>query len=348
MLLHGILPPMTTPFYPDGSVYFKKLESNVERYSRTPVTGIVVLGSTGEVVMLSDDERRDVLKVAHDAAAANKVLLAGTGAESVKETLKLTEYAAAVGYDLALVRTPHYYRGQMKPANLLTFYRTVADQSPLPVLLYNVPPCTAYDLPAEIVIELAEHPNIVGLKESGGEVEKVRRMVEGTRHIKHTAAVTETFEAVTPRMLKAARPEAGSLVQLTEAKPSSSSVTVVSGLKTRSKEVGFQVLVVAAHKLEVSLEAGAVGAVLGFANPAPTACYEIYAAWKEGDFALAREKQGRITKAATRVAVEFGIPGIKYAMDFNGYFGGTPRSPLLPLTGEQRSEVEGLLAGVRN
>jgi 4-hydroxy-2-oxoglutarate aldolase len=347
MLLQGILPPVTTPFYPDGSVYFKKLESNVERYSRTPVTGLVVLGSTGEVVMLSDEERRDVLKVARDAAGANKVLLAGTGAESVRETLKFTEYAAAAGYDLALVRTPHYYRNQMKPANMLNFYRTVADQSPLPVLLYSVPPCTAYDLPVEVIIELAEHPNIVGLKESSGDVEKVRKMVEGTKHIKHTATVTETFEAVTPRMIKAAEKN---LVQLTglDLKPSSASVSVVGGVKTRKKEVGFQVLVGAAQKLEPSLQAGAVGAVLGFANPAPTACYEIYAAWKEGDHALAREKQDRITKAAARVASEFGIPGIKYAMDFNGYFGGTPRSPLLPLTGEQREEVESLLASIRN
>jgi 4-hydroxy-2-oxoglutarate aldolase len=347
MLLQGILPPVTTPFYPDGSVYFKKLESNVERFSRTPVTGLVVLGSTGEVVMLSDEERREVLKVARDAAGANKVLLAGTGAESVRETLKLTEYAAAVGYDLALVRTPHYYRGQMKPANMLNFYRTVADQSPLPVLLYSVPPCTAYDLPVEVIVELAEHPNIVGLKESSGDVEKVRKMVEGTRHIKHTATVTETFDAVTPRMIKAAE---RNLVQLSgvELKPSSSSVSVIGGVKTRKKEVGFQVLVGAAQKLEPSLQAGAVGAVLGFANPAPTACYEIYAAWKEGDQALAREKQERITKAAGRVASELGIPGIKYAMDFNGYFGGTPRSPLLPLTGEQRAEVESLLASVRN
>jgi 4-hydroxy-2-oxoglutarate aldolase len=347
MLLQGILPPVTTPFYPDGSIYFKKLESNVERYSRTPVTGLVVLGSTGEVVMLSDEERRDVLKAARDAAGPNKVLLAGTGAESVRETLKLTEYAATVGYDLALVRTPHYYRGQMKPANMLNFYRTVADQSPLPVLLYSVPPCTAYDLPIEVIIELAEHRNIVGLKESSGDVEKVRQLVEGTRHIKYTATVTETFEAVTPRMIKAAESK---LVQLAgvELKPSSSSVSVVGGIKTRPKEVGFQVLVGAAQKLEPSLQAGAVGAVLGFANPAPTACYEIYAAWKEGDHALAREKQERITKAAGRVASEFGIPGIKYAMDFNGYFGGTPRSPLLPLTGEQRSEVESLLASVRN
>lgn len=350
MLLQGILPPMTTPFYPDGGVYFKKLESNVERYSRTPIAGLVVLGSTGEVVMLSDDERRDVLKVARDAAGANKVLLAGTGAESVTETLKLTEYAAAVGYDVALVRTPHYYRGQMKPPNLLAFYRTVADSSPLPVMLYNVPPCTAYDLPVEVVIELSEHPNIIGLKESGGDVEKVRRMVEGTRHIKHSATVTETFDAVTPRMLKAAEADPGTLVQLggMEARPSSSSVSVLSGLKTRQKEVGFQILVGAAHKLEPSLQAGAVGAVLGFANPAPTACYEIYAAWKEGDSALARDKQERITKAAIRIAVEMGIPGTKYAMDFNGYFGGMPRLPLLPLTGEQKLEVERLLASVRN
>src|SRR5579863_5604835 len=110
MLLHGIIPPITTPFYPDGNVYFKKLEHNVERYSKTPVAGMVVLGSTGEVVMLSDQERRDVLKTAREAAAPNKVLIAGTGMESAAETLRLTEYAAEVGYDVALVRTPHFYR----------------------------------------------------------------------------------------------------------------------------------------------------------------------------------------------------------------------------------------------
>src|ERR1044071_4740900 len=203
MLLHGIFPPITTPFYPDGNVYFKKLEANVERYSRTPIAGIVVLGSTGEAIMLSDQERRDVLKTAHNAAAPNKVLVAGTGIESATETLKLTEYAAEVGYDVVLVRTPHFYRSQMQPANMLAFYRFVADRSPLPVMIYSVPPFTAYDIHAEVVIELAEHPNIVGIKESGGDVEKVRRMVEGTRHIKRSATVTETFDAVTPRMLKA-------------------------------------------------------------------------------------------------------------------------------------------------
>src|SRR5580658_5006211 len=203
MLLHGIFPPITTPFYPDGNVYFKKLESNVERYSRTPIAGIVVQGSTGEAIMLSDQERRDVLKVARAAAAPGKVLIAGTGTESAVETLRLTEYAAELGYDVALIRTPHFYRKQMLPANLLAFYRTVADRSPLPVMIYNVPVFTAYDIPAEVVIELAGHPNIIGVKESSGDVEKVRRMVEGTRHIKRVATVTETFDAMTPRMLKA-------------------------------------------------------------------------------------------------------------------------------------------------
>jgi 4-hydroxy-2-oxoglutarate aldolase len=354
MLLNGIFPPITTPFYPDGKVYFKKIEHNVERYSKTPAAGLVVLGSTGEAVMLSDDERREVLKVAREATAPNKVLIAGTGIESAVETLRLTEYAAEVGYDVALVRTPHFYKRLMQPSNLLAFYRTVADRSPLPVLLYNVPPFTGYDMPAELVVELAAHPNIIGIKESGGDVEKVRRMVEGTRHIKRAATVTETFDAVTPRMLRASTAsngQGGELVQvggLSGAKASSSAVTVVSGIKTRQKEVGFQVLAGLAQKLEPSLQAGAVGAVLAFADVAPTACYEIYAAWKEGDAALARLKQVRIISAAQRVGGELGIPGMKYGMDLNGYYGGPGRLPLLPLTADLKHEVEQLLADIRN
>src|SRR5271169_1415141 len=205
MLLQGIFPPITTPFYPDGNVYYKKLESNVERYSLTPCAGIVVLGSTGEAILLSDQERRDVLKSARGEAAPGKVLIAGTGVESAIETLRLTEYAAELGYDIAMVRTPHYYKGQMaNPANMLAFYRFVCDRSPLPVIIYNFPQATGYDVPAEIVIELAEHPNLIGIKESSGSIEKVQKMVEGTRHIKRKATVTETFAAVTKRMMKAA------------------------------------------------------------------------------------------------------------------------------------------------
>jgi dihydrodipicolinate synthase/N-acetylneuraminate lyase len=357
MLLHGILPPITTPFYPDGNVYFKKLESNVERYSRTPVAGIVVLGSTGEAIMLSDQEQRDVLKSARSAIAPNKILVAGTGIESAIGTLRLTEYAAEIGYDVAMVRTPHYYKKQMASANMLAFYRTVADRSPLPVIIYNFPQVTGYDIPVEVVLELAEHPNLIGIKESSGDVEKVRKMVEGTRHIKRSATVTETFEAVTPRMLAAnstSSTEGGELVPVgaltgqSESKPSSAAVTTVGKLKTRQKEVGFQVLVGAAHKLHPSLDAGAVGAILAFGCLAPTACYEIYAAWKEDDAGLAQLKQERIAQAAQYVGGDLGVSGIKYGMDFNGYYGGPSRLPLLPLTADLKEKAERLLADIRN
>ena len=358
MLLSGIFPPVTTPFYPDGEVYYKKIESNVERYSRTPVAGIVVQGSTGEAILLSDQERRDVLKTAVAAAAPNKVMIAGTGVESAHETLRLTEYAAELGYDAAMVRTPHYYKKQMLPANLLAFYRTVADRSALPIIIYNFPQATGYDIPAEVVIELAGHPNIAAIKESSGNLDKVKAMVEGTRHVKRQATVTETFEALTPRMLKAAAAESekqsrelvsvASLTGATASTPSSSAVTVVGKLKTRQKEVGFQVMVGAAHQLEPSLGLGAVGAILAFACPAPMACYEIYAALKDGDTALAREKQERVKRAAQRVVGELGVPGVKYSMDLNGYYGGPSRLPFLPLSGEQKVEIEKLMAGIKS
>jgi len=368
MLLHGIFPPITTPFYSDGQVYYKKLEANVERYSRTPVAGIVVQGSTGEAILLSDQERRDVLKAAMAAAAPHKVMIAGTGIESALETQRLTEYAAALGYDAAMVRTPHYYKKQMHAANMLAFYRTVADQSPLPIVIYNFPQATGYDIPAEVVIALADHANIIAIKESSGNLDKVKVMVEGTRHLRRQAMVTDTFAAVTPRMIKAAEAESvkesGELVPVaalagsgaaetsigdrTMAKPSSSAVTVVGKLKTRQKEVGFQVMVGAAHQLEPSLALGAVGAILALACPAPTACYEIYAALKEGDTALAKEKQERVKLAAQRVVGELGVPGVKYAMDVNGYYGGPARLPFLPLTGDQKAEIEKLMANIRS
>ena len=162
---------------------------------------------------------------------------------------------------------------------------------------------------------------------------------------------------VTPRMLSVTagtNPESGGeLVPVgvlsgeTTSKPSSSAVSVVGKMKTRQREIGFQTLVGAAHKLQPSLDAGAVGAILAFANPAPTACYEIYAAWKEGDHELARLKQDRIAKAAVGVG-DLGVPGFKHGMDLNGYFGGPSRLPFLPLTAELKSEIEGLLADIRN
>jgi dihydrodipicolinate synthase/N-acetylneuraminate lyase len=357
MLLQGIYPAITTPFYPDGKLYLKKLEHNVDRYSRTPAAGMVVLGSTGETVMLSDEEQREVLRVAREPAADDKVLVGGVGQESAVSTLALIEHVAKIGYDVALVRTPSYYRPQMKakPESLLAHYRFVADRSPLPVLLYSVPPFTAYDLPTEMVAQLAEHPNIIGIKESSGSIEKIAAIKAATQHVKHTFPVTEIFQAVTNRMLAHTADHAALEGGIISAEAlAGTAATVVAPppakpkFKMRTREVGFQLAAGAAQMLLPSLEAGASAAVLAFASAAPTACYEVYAAWKDGDKRLAEEKQQRISAAAKRVAAEMGIPALKYACELNGYYGGPARLPLLPLTSAEKAEVEQWMRDLRN
>jgi 4-hydroxy-2-oxoglutarate aldolase len=355
MLLEGILPPITTCFYADGRPYWRKLEQNVDHYSRAPLSGLTVLGSTGEAVMLSDDESREVLRVVREAAAPDKVLIAGVGRESVIETLRLAEYAAQVDYDVVLVRTPHFFRPQMRHREMLTYYQSVADRSPLPVLLYSVPGCTAYDLPVEVIAELASHPNIIGMKESSGKVERIAQIVDATRNVKkRTVTVTTVFSAVTSRMLAAPRPAGSASVSYVTADQLSAGTTAVAAappkpaLQTRTRQVGFQVLSGSGRNLYACLEAGAVGGVVSLANFAPQAVHEIYAAWKDGDAALASEKQQRVIQPELEICVRFGVPGVKYALDVNGYFGGWARVPLLPLTADEQRSVDSLLQDLRN
>jgi dihydrodipicolinate synthase/N-acetylneuraminate lyase len=122
----------------------------------------------------------------------------------------------------------------------------------------------------------------------------------------------------------------------------------VASVKTRTKEAGFQTITGSEGSILASLQAGASGAIVAFACFAPQACQEIYQAWKDHDLPLAQEKQQRITAAGSRIVGELGIAGIKYACDFNGYYGGRPRAPLLGLTARERDGIEVLLAEVRN
>ncbi|MHB1022518.1 MAG: dihydrodipicolinate synthase family protein [Acidobacteriaceae bacterium] len=357
MLLEGMFAPVTTPFHSDGRLYLRKLEDNIRHYSRTPLAGMVVLGSTGEAVMLSDEESREVLATAAVAAAPHKVLLAGVGRESVAGTVELAEYAARLHYDAVLIRTPHFYRPQLHRAEnaaaMLTYYRTVADRSPLPVVLYSVPAYTKYDLPVELIVELAQHPNIIGMKDSSGNVERIAQIVSLTQAVKRTVTVTPVFAAVTGRMLaESGTAERASGMVTADALSAGGAALAVApstpALKTRTKEVDFQVLAGMAQGMLPCLRAGAVGTVLAFSSCAPQACYEVFAAWKDGDEKLAEEKQQRIAPAAERIGSQMGVPGIKYAADLNGYYGGNPRLPLLPLTASERAEVEQWMADMRH
>jgi dihydrodipicolinate synthase/N-acetylneuraminate lyase len=351
MLIEGIFAAVPTPFYSDEQIYFRKLEANMARYSRSLLAGMVVLGSTGEAPMLSDDESADVLRVAAEAAAAEKVLIAGVGRESVKATVVLAESAARFGYDAVLVRTPTYYATQMSTAAVLHYFRSVADRSPLPVLLYNIPKCVPYEIPVELISELAQHPNIAGIKDSSGNIARIRATVAATQNAPRRAVtVTPIFEAVTGRMAAARTEQSNTFVSVGNLTGGAAIVTAppVTPLKTRTREIGFQVLTGSASGLLDSLEAGAAGTILGFASCAPQACQEVYLAWKDHDLKLAREKQQRIAGPSQRIVGQLGISGVKYACDFNGYYGGRARAPLLPVSGEQKAEIEVLLAGIRN
>lgn len=351
MLIEGVFAAITTPFYPDERVYYRKLEANVARYSRSQLAGMVVLGSTGEAPALDDTETKDVLRIAAEAAAPEKVLIAGVNRESLHSVLEFAEVAAKYRYDAVLVRTPTYYSTQMTPEAVANYFRAVADRSPLPVVLYNIPRCVPYQIPVEMVAEIAHHPNIIAIKDSSGSLERIKGIVEATRSVpKRTVTVTPVFEAVTERMSLANVPQPSTFVSATDLAggPALAVAPPVAPLKTRSREVGFQVLTGSAAIILPSLEAGASGAILGFGACAPEACYEVYFAWKDRDPKLAAEKQQRILKPSQRITAELGISAVKYACDFNGFWGGYPRQPLLPLTAEQKAAVETLLAEIRN
>ncbi len=356
MLLEGIFPPITTPFYPDGSLYMRKLEHNVALYSRTQLSGMVVLGSTGEAVMLSNEEQREVLAIAIAAASSEKVMIAGVGQESVRHTLALAEFAGSLNYDAVLVRTPHFYRRQLHRESgaqleMLTYYRTVADNSPLPVLLSDVPFFTAYDMPVGLIAELSHHPNIIGIKESSGNVDNVAAIVKATQFVKRAVTVTPTFTAVTERMLSAQPSSSAARFVTADALQQGSSAVAVAApapsMKTRQKEVGFTVLTGSAGTLHSSLREGALGAIVAFGSCAPQCCCEIFMAWKEGDEGLAAEKQERIRVSSAIVGGKMGVPGLKFACDLNGYYGGRARLPLLPLTADQQQDVTRLMADIR-
>lgn len=286
--IRGVLPPVATPFDEDGNVSTEHFAANLTRYLETGLHGFVILGSNGEYPMLSKEEKLRVLQVARAVIPNDRLMIAGTGADSTRETIDLTKRAAEIGADAALIVTPHYYRPAMNAAALTEHYLKIADASPIPILIYNVPVYTNVDIDAAAVIELSRHENIVGMKDSSANFNKMGEVI-------------------------------------------------------RFAPSRFATMVGTGGAMFAALCIGAKGVVPALGNIAPRECVAIYNFFQEGKMDEARNVQLRLIRPNVAVTAKWGVPGLKAAMDELGYYGGIPRSPLLPLGESDRNKLRALL-----
>ncbi len=194
MTLAGVFAPLPTPFDDRGEVDTYRLRNAMARWLGTPLTGFVVLGSNGEAVFLDEDESDRVIAAAREATPRTRPLIIGAGRESTRATIRAVKRAAELGADLVLVRTPGFFKSQMTNDAFVRHYTAVADASPVPVLLYNFTAVTGVNLLPAAVARLSTHPNIVGIKESGGDVAQIADLVSGTpRGFAVLAGSTSTF-----------------------------------------------------------------------------------------------------------------------------------------------------------
>jgi len=175
--LKGIIPPLVTPFEQAGAIRYDWFEQNIDKYLEGGIDGFLVAGSTGESVYLEHSEKLRLIETGRKRIPSSRMLLAGTGCESTPATIQLTKEAADRGVDAVLVKNPFYYKGQMSFDVYMTHYLAVADASPVPVIVYNVPVFTGVPLESRLVIELAKHPNIRGMKDSSGDVRLISETV---------------------------------------------------------------------------------------------------------------------------------------------------------------------------
>lgn len=285
--LTGIFPPIPTSFV-NGELAVDKLEHNITRWNKTGLRGYVVMGSNGESVFLTRDEKLLLTETVKKYASDDKLIIAGTGSESIKETISLTNEVAELGAGYALVVTPSYYKSEMKHDSFITYFTAVADAVKIPVLLYNVPKFTGVDIQAETVAELSEHSNIAGIKNS---TENLRQLIE--------------FVAGTPD--------------------------------------DFAVIAGTASVLYNGLTSGASGGILALANIALDECVRIQELIEAGKLNEALKLQQRMIPVNKAVTSQYGVAGLKAAMDMLGYFGGEPRKPLLPLGESEKKSLRVIL-----
>jgi 4-hydroxy-2-oxoglutarate aldolase len=284
--LKGIFPPIPTPFANDA-VDHRALTANIDRWMKTRLAGLVILGSNAEAPLLEDDEADAILETARKGIPSTKTMIAGVGRESTAATIAASRRAAARGADAVLVRTPSYYKNVMNTDAFVRHYSAVADASPVPVLLYNVTMFTGVNLLPDAAERLARHGNIVGMKESSSDM----------------AQFAETI-ARTPD--------------------------------------DFIVLAGSGATLYAALAAGASGAVLALSGVIPDICVDLYEMVEKGRHVDALTLQRRITPLAKLLGAQYGIAGLKYALDQVGFTGGPTRPPLgsVPPEGQRKIQDE--------
>jgi dihydrodipicolinate synthase/N-acetylneuraminate lyase len=271
----GVFAPVPTPFDEQDRVDTVRLRAALLKWVATPLDGFVVLGSNGEAVLLDDFESDQAIVTARDAVPASRRFIVGTGRESTQAAIRASKRAAEHGADAVLVRTPGFFKTQMTNDAFVRHYTAVADASPVPVLLYNFTALTGVNLLPAAVARLATHPNIIGMKESGGDVGQIADLVSST---------PPTF-------------------------------SVIAGT---------------AGAFYPALCVGAVGGILALACVLPEACSKVFKLTKAGRHDEAMALQRRITPAAKLLGQQYGVPGLKAALNLVGYDVGVPRPPLAP------------------
>ena len=292
--MHGVIPPLPTPFREDGALDLGLLSALVESLNGFRLSGYLALGSNGEAVHLDEEEAEAVVRTVRKAAAPGRTVLAGTGRLSTRATIAATRRAADAGADAALVVTPYFFKGSMSADALAAHFEAVADASPVPVLVYNVPANTGVNAPPSAVARIAAHPNVAGVKDSSGDV--------------------------------------GQLAELVRLSPPGKPFSVLSG-NYGAALPGYAV--------------GACGAILAAATVAPEECVAIREAFLEGRLEEARTLHLRVLPVARAVTSQFGVAGLKAALEMLGRPAGVPRGPLLPLPATLGAELRAVLAAAR-
>jgi 4-hydroxy-2-oxoglutarate aldolase len=286
MSFSGIYAAVPTPFSTDEKVAFDKLEKNIEYWNSQPLSGLLVLGTVGEAFYITREERTAVWKFCENRLhSASKQFIAGTGAQSTSDTIDYVHLAQESGADAAIVLTPSFFKPSQEA--LIKHYRDVADASSIPIMLYNFTGVTGVDLSSDTIIQLAAHPRIVGIKESGASISKFARVKAACPDFLYFTGISSTL-------------------------------------------LSFLCL-------------GGAGTFAALSSIAAKPLYAIQKEFEVHQFDQARKIQLSLAEVSETIELQYGIPGLKFAMDFMGLYGGSPRQPLQPLGEKGRAEISALL-----